>query len=294
MDTISANSELLTPMAAPRSTGTRHGLHRTVLALAALAMGTGLATGAQANSFTDGGFASGVGAFTGSTGLCSSGSNHQQMTSADEANWTANSDYTFILTANDYGSFANTYGGNSSTCIGLKPTITASPEGGNFLAIDPAYQNNNDGHGWSIAQALTGLVVGATYNITFNMGAGQQTTFNGPTTDNWLVGLGAGTNISTVAGTGNSASSQIISPGTGGAFGGWVSAQVSLIATAANEVLWFFAQSTALQQQPPFLLLDGVTMSQQTTVPEPSTYGMLLVGLLALLGVRRVYRNKRA
>jgi PEP-CTERM motif len=289
MDTNSANSELLTPMAASHAAGTRHGLHRTVLALATLAMAAGFAGSAQAaNSFTDGGFAG----FTGSSGLCSSGSSHHQMTSADEGNWTANSDYTFVLNANNYGSFANTYGGNN--CIGLKPTVTASPEGGNFLGIDPSFENNNDGHGWSIAQALTGLVVGATYNITFNMGAGQQTGFAGATNDTWLVGLGAGTNISTVAGTGNSASSQTISPGANGAFGGWVSAQVSLLATSINEVLWFFAESQQLQQQPPFLLLDGITMSQQTTVPEPSTYGVLLVGLLALLGVRRVYRNKRA
>lgn len=214
------------------------------------------------------------------------------MTSADEPNWTTNSSYTFVLNATNYGSFANAYGGSS--CIGLKPTVTASPEGGNFLGIDPSYQNNLNGGGWSIAQALTGLIVGATYNITFNMGAGQQTGFTGPTTDTWLVGLGAGTNINTVAGTGNSASSQTISPGANGSFGGWAAAQVSLIATAANEVLWFFAESTALQAQPPFLLLDGITMSQQTTVPEPSTYGVLLVGLLALLGVRRVYRNKKA
>jgi hypothetical protein len=36
------------------------------------------------------------------------------------------------------------------------------------------------------------------------------------------------------------------------------------------------------------LLLDGVNVQ----VPEPPAYGMLMVGLLALLGVRRVLRRK--
>jgi MYXO-CTERM domain-containing protein len=33
-------------------------------------------------------------------------------------------------------------------------------------------------------------------------------------------------------------------------------------------------------------------MSQQTTVPEPPAYGMLMVGVLVLLGARRVLRRK--
>ena len=301
MDTNIANRQLLTTPAA-------RGLHRTVLALAALAMAgamAGFAPGAQANSFTDGGF----GSFSGSTGACSPTNNTQQVTnsSGDLPDWTVNSNYTFVLNTTNYGNFANVYGNNG--CIGLQAPVGSQPGltppvGPNFLGIDPAYQNNtnNSANPWSIAQALTGLVVGATYNVTFDMAAGQQKNFVGSTTDTWLVGLGAGTNINSVAGTGTPASQGPIalpdlcggSNPCGGGFSGWAAAEVSLVATSVNEVLWFFAESTSNSNQPPFLLLDGVTMTQQTTVPEPSTYGVLLVGLLALLGVRRVYRNKKA
>jgi len=283
METNSANRELLTP------TPTTHGLHRTVLALAALAMAgamAGFATGAQANLLGTGSFEGGVGGFSGGSGSCPS-TNTQQMTNSDMSGWTTGSGYTFILNAGNYGSFANSYGGGS--CIGLQSPITASPDGGNFLASDPSYLN---GSTYTIATTLlTGLVMNATYHVTFYAAAGEQTTYttaNGMTND-WLVGLG------TTAGTGNSAAAPGISlPAGPGGFSGWVAQQINLVATATSEVLWFFGQSNVGISQPPFLFLDGVSMTQQTTVPEPSTYGVLLVGLLALLGVRRVYRNKKA
>ncbi len=40
--------------------------------------------------------------------------------------------------------------------------------------------------------------------------------------------------------------------------------------------------------QPPFALLDGVSM----TIPEPPAYAVLVVGLLVLLATRRFYRGK--
>jgi hypothetical protein len=75
--------------------------------------------------------------------------------------------------------------------------------------------------------------------------------------------------------------------GTAG-FVGWAFEEVSLIATASSEVLWFMASGTPGSTQPPFSLLDGVSM----TIPEPPAYAVLMVGLLVLLGTRRVYRGK--
>jgi hypothetical protein len=267
----------------------RHGMHRVVLAVAALAI-AGLATAAQANSFTDGGFAG----FTGGSGTCSGGTYTQQATNSDLPGWSVNSGYTFILNTGNYGSFSNSFG--NSNCIGLQPTITAPPIGSVFLSIDPSFENNSGGGGWSIAQIVTGLIPGATYNVTFDMAAAQQSGFSGATTDTWLVGLSTGTGgcpTSTSAtcqpntGTTTSGSSQTI-PLPGGGFSGWAAAEVTLVANAAAEVLWFYGESTANSSQPPFLLLDGANLQ----IPEPPAYGMLMVGLLALMGVRRVLRRK--
>jgi hypothetical protein len=272
-------------------------MHRVVLALAALALAAlamaGLATAAQANSFTDGGFAS----FTGSSATCSgnTATNTQEATNSDLPGWSVNAGYAFVLTTNNYQNFSNSYGAGSNSCIGLQPTVSAPPVGPNFFAMDPSFLN---GTGWSLAQIVTGLIPGDTYSVTFNMGAGQQAGYSGASTDTWLVGLSSGTggcatNTSATCrpntGTTTSGSSQTIDL-PGGGFSGWAAAEVSLIASAGAEVLWFFGESTNDGSQPPFLLLDGVSLTQ--TVPEPPAYGMLLVGVLALLGARRVLRRK--
>jgi len=298
MNTSIANRQLSVPTSAVQARG--RGLHRAVLAtlamatLAMLGAMAGFATDAQANSFTDGGF----GGFTGSSAACSSnsGTNTQQVTNSDLPGWTVNAGYAFVLNTGNYQNFSSTFGGNGGSCVGLQPTVTSPPIGSVFLGIDPSYLNNTSGTGWSIAQIVTGLIPGATYALTFNMGAGQQNGFSGATTDTWMVGLSTGTGgcpTSTVAtcepntGTTTSGSSQTLDLPSGG-FSGWASAEVNLIATAANEVLWFFAEANTVNGQPPFLLLDGVSM----TVPEPPAYGVLIVGLLGLLGARRFYRKK--
>lgn len=43
---------------------------------------------------------------------------------------------------------------------------------------------------------------------------------------------------------------------------------------------------------PPFALLDGVTMTQNA-VPEPATWTLMIIGLLAIVGARAWY-NLRA
>jgi hypothetical protein len=270
--------------------GVRRGMYRGVLVLAVAAL-AGIGSTARAN-VANGSFETFSNA---SNGGCSS--SQQEVNGGSSSNlssWTTgtgngatvpNTSYTFVLGTSNYSSFTPIFADNGNcNALALKPTITASPDGGNFVATDPLYENSSV---YTLAQTITGLVAGATYNITFYMGAGQQTGFTGPTTDDWVVGLGA------TAGSGPSGATGSISPGSGGAFSGWVGEEISLIANATSEVLWFLGQSTALASQPPFLLLDGVAMTQTTTVPEPPAYGMLIVGLIALLGARRVWRAQR-
>jgi PEP-CTERM motif len=56
-------------------------------------------------------------------------------------------------------------------------------------------------------------------------------------------------------------------------------------------LLSFLATGGPSQTQPPFSLLDGVSMTQVTSTPEPASWTML-VGGLGLLGCARFTRAK--
>ena len=193
----------------------------------------------------------------------------QTITNTDLSGWSTTSGYSFVLTTSNYSAFCGDAGN-----LGLYGPITASPDGGNFVASDGAYQTGY------IYQTIGGLVPGASYLISFDWAAAQQSGYTGATTDYLQLGLGAtyGAGASAVTPTYNLPS---------GAFSGWMGAQFNLVATAASEVLWFFAVGTP-SGQPPFALLDGVTM----TVAEPPAVAMLLFGLLCLAGVRLGYRPR--
>ena len=117
-----------------------------------------------------------------------------QVKGSNVTDWTTTSGYTFLYTPiaatagqseaglSNNGTGVALYGiGNNSHTNGYVPL---SPDGGNFLAADSAYSVG------TLAQTLVGLVTGATYAVTFYQAAGQQTNFNGNTTDIWTVGLG--------------------------------------------------------------------------------------------------------
>jgi len=295
----------------------RHGLRRIVLTTLAMA---GLATTALAGpNLVQNGTFSGLNAGnnTGGSTCGTSDTNTVQLTNCDLPNWywapsgggsasgvdPGGGNYTFILNASNYTSFNSI----SEHTIGLKQAITAPPSGStNWLGADGAFQTSYT------YTTITGLVVGAMYNITFNMGAGQQnggTNFTGNTTSTWQVGLSTGTGGCSFPGANSSPGTCLPNTGTttsktptalflpstpGGnytgtaGFVGWANEEVSLIAAATTEVLWFLATGTPGSTQPPFSLLDGVSM----TIPEPPAYAVLMVGLLALLGARRAYRGK--
>lgn len=151
------------------------------------------------------------------------------------------------------------------------PQPASSPDGGNFIADDGAY-----GVG-AVSQTVNGLAKGTNYMLTFWWAAAQQTGFTGSTTENWQVSLGSQTN----------ATATVTNPS--GGFTPW--AQVSMVfsATSTSQVLSFLAAGTP-NGQPPFSLLDGVTL---TAAPEPSAVALLLTGVAAL-GVFGWRRRARA
>jgi hypothetical protein len=150
--------------------------------------------------------------------------------------------------------------------------LTLSPNGGAFIGADGAFQDE------PIQQTITGLVAGARYAVTFDWAAAQQDTFSGPTSSGWDVSLGAATQS-----TGN------LAIGNHG-FSGWQQSTFDFIATGSSETLSFLSTGTGGAAEPPFSLLDGVSM---TSVPEPSTWAMMLVGF-GLLGYASFRRRRTA
>ncbi len=143
----------------------------------------------------------------------------------------------------------------------------SSPDGGNFIAADGAYEQA------PIQQTITGLDVKSVVNITFYWAGAQQYNYTGQTTEAWQVTLGNET-----------LSTPVVTNLTHG-FTGWQQTTLSFVATSATEVLSFLALGTP-NGEPPFSLLDGVSISE---VPEPASLTILGMGLVlaCLVPLRR-------
>ena len=144
-------------------------------------------------------------------------------------------------------------------------TLGASPTGGNYIGADGAFQVG------PITQTISGLVAGQQYSVGFDWAGAQQYGFTGDTTEQWIVSLGDESHSTTIV--------QDISHG----FTGWTHETFTFTAEGDSEVLSFLAVGTP-NGEPPFSLLDGVTM---TAVPEPASMAILGSGLAVLGFVRR-------
>jgi hypothetical protein len=179
--------------------------------------------------------------------------------------WQGNTGYNLYFFAGTATtvSAVSQYPGNQEKLWGPVP---ASPTGGNFVAIDGDVNARG-----SISQSIAGLVAGQQYVLSFDWGAGQVQSRTGATTEQFSVSLGSETHSTAV----------VADPSQ--AFTGWFHSVMTFTATSATETLSFLSIGTPTGL-PPIATLDGVSLTQ---VPEPAALGLLGIGLLGLVAVRR-------
>ena len=193
---------------------------------------------------------------------------------------------------NDLASGGNYYAGPNPTALTgwtfLSPGPTAeywvafggpaSPDGGQYLGVQDldAYAPRNNVHG--VTQTISGLTAGADYKLTFY----SMTNHDGGGLQDWQVSFGDATQTSVLTGP------------NGGLNGVWFLNTMSFTASAASQALSFVAQYLP-GSVPEMLNLDGIVLQQVSgpnvpAVPEPETYALFGLGLLAL---RFAARRKR-
>jgi hypothetical protein len=209
------------------------------------------------------------GSFTTTTGSASGG---QLGYNVAATGWTSTG-YNFLFTPGSAdttgvtGSDGNLklWGPGDGSANGLPGT---SPDGGNYVAADGAYEVG------AISQTINGLTAGDTYAVSFYWAGAQQSGFTGLNTEQWDVSLGSQTLDTAVV------------DNTSHGFTGWQYETLDFTATGSNEVLSFLAVGTP-SGEPPFSLLDGVSLNDVTPTPEPGSFPLLFTGLIGGLGVLR-------
>jgi len=161
------------------------------------------------------------------------------------------------------------WGPNSGSGGSANGLPASSPDGGNYVAADGAYEVG------AIMQTLTSLTPGTTYAVSFYYAGAQQYTFSGTTSEAWKVSLG-----------GSATQETTVLADTNHGFTGWQYETMLFTADATSDVLSFLAVGTP-SGEPPFSLLDGVSVTQYTATPEPESVVLTLGALATMAGLFR-------
>ena len=244
-------------------------LRLKTLALTSLCAATSLATSAQAapNLVQNGGFETNGG--PGFIDFSTSTDPRVRITTA--ANW-----------ASDIDNAAGRWGFNIITSLPYLQSQNYYYPG--LWGATPGFQNGNGfkastNGGWFVAsdgfdprtaleQTISGLDINAEYTLTFEYAHAQEANITGDTWQYWQYSLGSDTAVTPTVNL----------PSTG--FLGWYTATHTFTATATSEVLSFLAFGT--NGLPPYLLLDGVSLTQTKAAPAPGPLPVLgAAGMLA-------------
>jgi hypothetical protein len=211
---------------------------------------------------------------------------------ANAVGWTSSRDgdgnygYNFVFNASNAKTGVDSeYDGSLSLWTkgnGGKDTLTASPTGGNFIGADGAFQTG------MISQAITGLIVGESYSLTFNYAGAQQTGYTGSTTESWYYGLANN-------GLGGVQQTDVLTNSSKG-FTGWRTETYNFVASSTSDTLYFLAQGTP-NGQPPFSLLDSVSLTGAfgtvSAAPDPATWMTMMLGF-GVIGLAMRRKTKTA
>jgi hypothetical protein len=162
------------------------------------------------------------------------------------------------------------------------------PITGNYVEAD-----GNPDYSGSFSYQLTGLTKGQTYTLGFYEAASQQTGYSGATTNQWIVSLGTKANGLVTYNSGGGydsykdtdanasiAASTLMNVASKGTTN-WQYVTVNLTADATSDYLSFLAwgNNGQISNAPPIAFLADVGA---TGVPEPATWGLMILGLAAL------------
>lgn len=258
------------------------------LAIAVAVAGLSVAsTGHAQNLITNGSFESFAGAGLSSQQLLQTGGSGTAY-----SGWATTSGYAFIVTPtqaiNGFSGpdgavqlWSPTVSGTTGNGGSGSVAITASPNGGSFFTMDPTYPTTNT----VLTQSLTGLIVGSTYTLSFYQAAGQQKGFDALSgfSNTWNVKM---TDSNNTVDLNQNAPSLTIANHT---FSGWTQVTMSVVATTASMTLQFLSTSNVGNGQPPFAMLDGISLTKNASaVPEPTALLLLGSAVAGLFGARRL------
>ena len=205
-------------------------------------------------------------------------------------------------------------GSHSSIATYGDPSVIAGLGAYNYVEADgnPQFESRFN------YETVTGLTPGTIYTLSFYQAASQEVGFNGATTNQWIVALGAPAShlfsaldtdpntVNTSCGThcvytdtdtsASIAASSLMSVPSNGLVD-WNFVSVDLTADAATETLSFLAwgDNGNTTNLPPMAFLTGVNSpSGLVPTPEPAGIALFGVGLAGLGGVMRRRRGNRS
>jgi hypothetical protein len=227
------------------------------------------------------------------------------FTNVDPVGWTGGSGLIYI----DSNSTSNTSPTSACGPTYLQtygcPSVLAIPGGYNEVEADgnPTFESGFN-------YLVSGLTAGTTYTLSFYQAASQQTTFNGATTEQWIVALGGsgftvcagcgsfdptfGSDRSTYADAGASVAATTLMNTPSHGLTDWNFVSVNLTANSTSDLLSFLAwgDDGTTNNLPPMVFLTGVNSAAGLATPEPESialFGTLVLGL----GVA-TWRRRRA